>query len=139
MTDLWNSKVTIYNDIADNGVEARHFDRFVIDRCSIQGGLVSRADGTVENIVNATTVWTKNVEDYKTPREYAFIPTDLREQYYTVQVGDFVVFGEVEDIVVDSRDFANLQKKYENNGFKVTSIAYNKNNMAVDNLSFTNA
>lgn len=139
MTDLWNSKVTIYNDIADNGVEARHFDRFVIDRCSIQGGLVSRADGTIENIVNATTVWTKNVEDYKTPREYAFIPIDLREQYYTVQVGDFVVFGEVEDVVVDSRDFANLQKKYENNGFKVTSIAYNKNNMAVDNLSFTNA
>lgn len=139
MTDLWNSKVTIYNDIADNGVEARHFDRFVIDRCSIQGGLVSRADGTIENIVNATTVWTKNVEDYRTPREYAFIPIDLRAQYYTVQVGDFVVFGEVEDVVVDSRDFANLQKKYENNGFKVTSISYNKNNMAVDNLSFTNA
>lgn len=139
MTDLWNSKVTIYNDIADNGVEARHFDRFVIDRCSIQGGLVSRADGTIENIVNATTVWTKNVEDYRNPREYAFIPTDLREQHYTVQVGDFVVFGEVEDVVVDSRDFANLQKKYENNGFKVTSISYNKNNMAVDNLSFTNA
>lgn len=139
MTDLWDFKVTIYNDIADNGVEARHFDRFVIDRCSIQGGLVSRADGTIENIVNATTVWTKNVEDYRTPREYTFIPTDLREQYYTVQVGDFVVFGEVEDVVVDSRDFANLQKKYENNGFKVTSISYNKNNMAVDNLSFTNA
>ena len=61
------------------------------------------------------------------------------EKPMAVQVGDFVVFGEVEDIVVDSRDFANLQKKYENNGFKVTSISYNKNNMAVDNLSFTNA
>lgn len=139
MTDLWNDKVTVYNDIPENEVEARHFDRFVVDRCSIQGGLRSKADGTIENVVNATTVWTKNVEDYKTPREYAFVPSDLREQYYTLQIGDFVVFGEVDDVVVDARDFANLQKKYENNGLKITSVSYNKNDMAVDNISFTNA
>ena len=35
-TDLFNSKVTIYNDIPSDGVNARRFDRFVIDLCNIQ-------------------------------------------------------------------------------------------------------
>ena len=52
MTDLWKNKVTIFNDIPKNAVEDRHFDRFVIDKCNIQGGIVSKADGTIENIVN---------------------------------------------------------------------------------------
>ena len=48
MTDFWKQKVTIYNDIPKTAVEERHFDRFVIDKCNIQGGIVSKADGTVE-------------------------------------------------------------------------------------------
>ena len=71
MTDFYKQKVTIYNDIQDNGVEDRHFDRFVIDKCNIQGGIVNEADGTISNIVNATTIITKDVEHYKSPLEYA--------------------------------------------------------------------
>ena len=139
MTDFWKQKVTIYNDISANAVENRHFDRCVIDLCNVQGGRVSKADGTIENIVNAITVWTKDVKRYKEPREYALLPVDVREQHFTVQIGDFVVLGEVDDIVENSLDFATLQKKYENNGFKVTSVSPNINGMAVDNVSFTNA
>lgn len=139
MTDFWKQKVTIYNDIPANAVENRRFDRCVIDLCNVQGGRVSKADGTIENIVNAITVWTKDVKRYKEPREYALLPVDIREQHFTVQIGDFVVLGEVDDIVENSLDFATLQKKYENNGFKVTSVSPNINGMAVDNISFTNA
>ena len=64
MTDLWKQKVTIYNDIPKTAVEERHFDRFVIDKCSIQGGIVNEADGTISNIVNAKTIITKDVEHY---------------------------------------------------------------------------
>lgn len=139
MTDFWKQKVTIYNDIPANAVENRHFDRCVIDLCNVQGGRVSKADGTIENVVNAITVWTKDVKRYKEPREYALLPVDIREQHFTVQIGDFVVLGEVDDVVENSLDFATLQKKYENNGFKVTSVSPNINGMAVDNVSFTNA
>ena len=65
MTDLWKKKVTIYNDIPKTAVEERHFDRFVIEKCNIQGGIVSKADGTVENIINAVTVISKDVDRYK--------------------------------------------------------------------------
>ena len=138
MTNLWKHKVTIYNDIAKTAVEERHFDRFVIDRCNIQGGIVSRADGTIENIVNAVTVISKDVDRYKTPLQYAKLPVDIREEYYTVQVGDFIVLSEVDDIVTTSREFAELQEKYKDNGIVVRSVSANIHGMSVDNVTITN-
>ena len=138
MTDLWKQKVTIYNDIPKNAVEDRHFDRFVIDLCNIQGGIVSKADGTVENIVNAITVISKDVDRYKTPLEYAQLPIDIREDFYTVQVGDFIVLAEVDDVVTTSREFADLQEKYKDNGIVVRSVSTNIHGMSVDNVTITN-
>lgn len=138
MTDLWEQKVTIYNDIPKNAVEDRHFDRFVIDLCNIQGGIVSKADGTIENIVNAVTVISKDVDRYKTPLEYAKLPVDIREGFYTVQVGDFVVLSDVDDIVTTSREFADLQEKYKDNGIVARSVSANIHGMAVDNVTITN-
>ena len=138
MTDLWKHKVTIYNDIQDNGVEDRHFDRFVIDNCNIQGGIVSKSDGTIENIVNAVTVISKDVDRYKTPLEYAKLPVDIREDFYTVQVGDFIVLSESDDIITTSREFAELQEKYKDNGIVVRSVSANIHGMSVDNVTIAN-
>lgn len=138
MTDLWKQKVTIYNDIPKNAVEERHFDRFVIDKCNIQGGIVSKTDGTVENIVDAVTVITKDTAKYQKPIEYSKLPVDIRENFYTVQVGDFVVLSEVEDIVTTRREFAELQEKYKDNGIVVRSVSANIHGMSVDNVTITN-
>jgi hypothetical protein len=138
MTDLWDQKITIYNDIPKNAVEERHFDRFVIDKCNIQGGIVSKADGTIENIVNAVSVITKDVEHFKQPMEYAKLPVDIRENFYTVQVGDFIVLAEVDDAVTTSREFAELQEKYKDNGIVVRSVSANIHGMSVDNVTITN-
>ncbi len=138
MTDLWKQKVTIYNDIPADAVNARRFDRFVIDKCNIQGGIVSRADGTIENIVNAVTVITKDVEHYKQPMEYAKLPVDMKEDFYTVQVGDFIVLSEVDDVVTTSREFAELQNKYADNGIVVRSVSANIYGMSVDNVTMAN-
>lgn len=138
MTDFWKQKVTIYNDIPKNAVEERHFDRFVIEKCNIQGGIVSKTDGTIENIVNAVTVMSKDVDRYKTPLEYSKLPVDIRESFYTVQVGDFIVLSEVDDVVTTSREFAELQEKYKDNGIVVRSVSANIHGMNVDNVTITN-
>lgn len=138
MTDLWKHKVTIYNDIPADAVNERRFDRFVIDKCNIQGGIVSRADGTIENIVNAVTVITKDVDHYKQPLEYAKLPVDVKEDFYTVQVGDFIVLAEVDDVVTTSREFAELQNKYAENGIVVRSVSANIHGMSVDNVTMAN-
>jgi hypothetical protein len=138
LTDLFDQKVTIYNDIPKTAVEDRHFDRFVVDKCNIQGGIVSKADGTVENIVNAVTVISRDVERYKSPIDYRNIPVDLREDFYTVQVGDFIVLSEVDDIVTTSREFAELQEKYKDDGIVVRSVSANIHGMSVDNVTIAN-
>ena len=138
MTDLYTQKVTIYNDIPKNAVEERHFDKFVIDKCNIQGGLVNEANGTITNIVNAKSVITRDVNRYKTPLEYAELPVDLRADYYTAQIGDFVVFSEVDDIVTTASEFSQLQSKYKNNGMKITSVSANIFGLSVDNVTMTN-
>lgn len=138
LANLWKHKVTIYNDISKTAVEERHFDRFVIDLCNIQGGIVSKADGTIENIVNAVTIISKDVDRYKTPLEYAKLPVDIRESFYTVQVGDFIVLAEVDDVVTTSREFAELQEKYKDNGIVVRSVSANIHGMSVDNVTMAN-
>ena len=138
MTDLFTEKVTIYNDIPKTPVENRHFDRFVIEKCNIQGGLVNEADGTITNIVNAKSVITKDVSHYKTPLEYAELPVDLRVDYFTAQIGDFIVFAEVDDVVTNATEYAQLQTKYKNNGMKVTSVSPNVFGLSVDNVTMTN-
>lgn len=138
-TDLFNSKVTIYNDIPSDGVSPRRFDRFVIDLCNIQKGVLQNADGTIEKVVNAQTIITKDVEHYKTPIEYAQLPVDEKDKYFTANVNDFVVLAEVDDVVTTSREFQDLQSKYKNNGFSVTAVNEYLNGMSVDNIQIVHA
>lgn len=138
MTDFFNRKVTIYIDVPADAVNNRRFDRRVIERCNIQGGIVSKADSTIENIVNAVTVFAKDVDHYKSPSSYKAIPVDLAETVYTVQIGDFVVFDEVEDVVTTSREFAALQAKYASNGMVVRTVTPNIYGTANDNVKFAN-
>lgn len=139
MTDFFKQKVTIYNDIASDGVNARRFDRFVIDLCNIQKGVLQNSDGTIEKVVNAQTITTKDVEHYKTPTEYALLPVDEKEKYFTANVNDFVVLAEVDDVITTSREFQELQSKYKNNGFSVTAVNEYIHGMAVDNLQIIHA
>ena len=139
-TDLFSQKVTIYNDIPSDGVNARRFDRFVIDLCNIQKGILQNADGTIEKVVNAITITTKDTEHYKSSLEYRYLPIDEKEKYYTVQVNDVVIFGEVDDVATTRRELDNLlETKYKNNGFLVTAVNEYIHGMAVDNVQIIHA
>ena len=138
LTPLFTQTVTIYNDIAATALSERRWDRHVVNGCTIQGGFVGRANGTVENIINSISVITNSVSNYVTPAVYAGLPVDERTNRYTVQIGDFVVFNEVDDVVTTAAQFAALQQKYKNNGIRVASATANINGMAVDNVTMSN-
>lgn len=139
MADKFARKVTIYNDIPADSVNPRRFDRFVIDKCLIYDQLTESADGTIQKIINAQNVVTKDVEHYKTPLEYLQLAEDERESFYTVRVDDFVVLAEVDDVVNDWEEFDSLQKKYKANGFSVTSVNASIFGMNVDNIHIMHA
>ena len=139
MTELFNQKVTIYNDIPSDGVNPRRFDRFVLTDCNISKGVLQNSDGTIEKVVNAIAITTKDTEHYKPSLEYRYLPIDEKEKYYTVQVNDVVIFGEVDDVVTTPQEFQALQKKYKNNGFSVTAVNEYIHGMAVDNVQIIHA
>ena len=62
----------------------------------------------------------------------------LVEDFYTIQIGDFVVEGEVDDVVTTSREFAELQQKYNEIGFVVRTVMDNIYGMSVDNVTMAN-
>ena len=139
-TNLFRKKVTIYNDIANDGVNPRRFDRFVIKKCNIQKGILQNADGTIEKVVNAITITTKDTEHYKPSLEYRYLPIDEKDKYYTVQVNDVVIFGEVDDVATTRRELDSLlETKYKNNGFLVTAVNEYLNGMSVDNIQINHA
>ncbi len=140
MTDKFVQKCTIYNDIPADSVNPRRFDRFVLQKCMVYGGITERtANGTIQNVVNAQTVITKDVERYKSPLEYQRLPVDEKEQYYTAKANDFIVFAEVDDVVTTSLEFRDLQDKYKNNGMSITAVNPYIFGLATDNITMTNA
>ncbi len=132
-------KVTIYNDIPSDGVNPRRFDRFVIDKCLIYNQLSESADGTIQKVINAQNVVTKDIEHYKAPNDYKQLALDEKDNYYTVQIDDFIVLSEVDDVVTTSREFQELQQKYKDNGFLVTAVNASIFGMNVDNIQITHA
>lgn len=139
LTDKFNKKVTIYNDIASDGINARRFDRFVINSCLVYSNLAESADGTIQKIVNTQNVITKDIKHYKPPEEYKKLAADEKDNYYTVNIDDFVVMGEVEDIVTTAKEFQNFQQKYKDSGFLVTAVNESIYGMAVDNVHIMHA
>ena len=138
--DKFTQKCTIYNDIPADGVNDRSFNRFVIEKCLVYGGTAERSvNGTIQNIVNAQTVITKDIERYKTPLDYAHLPVDEKTKYYTANANDFIVFAEVDDIVTTSLEFRDLQDKYKNNGMSITAANPYIFGLATDNVTMTNA
>lgn len=138
MTELYDSKVTIYNDIPKSDDEERHFDRFVLEHCNIQGGVLAKIDGTIENVVNAISVITKDVKAFKPLAEYVLLSVEERKKHFTVNVGDMVVLDAVTDEVETNAEFGALVKKYANNGFVVRSISANIHGLSVDNITMAN-
>ena len=63
-----------------------------------------------------------------------------KEKYYTVQVNDVVIFGEVDDVATTRRELdILLETKYKNNGFLVTAVNEYIHGMAVDNVQIIHA
>ena len=93
-----------------------------------------------QKVVNAITITTKDTEHYKPSLEYRYLPIDEKEKYYTVQVNDVVIFGEVDDVATTRRELDSLlETKYKNNGFLVTAVNEYLNGMSVDNIQIIHA
>lgn len=139
MTDFFTQTVTVYISVPATDIKPRTFERRVVENCSVQGQTVEKIDGTTRLIVNAMTLITKNIANYVDAEVFYNTPSDLRKDKYTVQTGDFIVFEECDDVVTNSNEFAELQRKHRNNGMVATTVSAYINGMKTDNVTVTNA
>lgn len=136
MTDLWNKTVTVYNSIPAEKDIPRSFCRAVIKKCFCRSELTSSsADTTVEKRTSHPRLRTKDISGYLPPESYYSLSEKKRANKYTVQIGDFIVFGEVDDMVTNAAEYAELQQRYRERGFRVTSVSVNIHGLNVDHIA----
>ncbi len=59
----------------------------------------------------------------------------LYSDKYTLQIGDFIVFGETYIEVTNAAEYAELQQRYRERGFRVTSVSVNIHGLSVDHIA----
>lgn len=125
MKDIYTEKCTIYNKIPAHGDSPIRYSRCVIDRCSIQGGIVDKSKENLRTSASIATVRTKDIAHYKPPTFelgvgfYAMFHT---KDFYTASADDFIVYGEVNDVVNNASDFSKLKTVYKDKGFVITRV-----------------
>lgn len=137
MMGLWNKTVTVYNSIPATEDNPRCFTHNVIKKCFLCGDKItsSGSDTTVEKRTSHPRFRTKDFEGYLPPEEYYSVYETERVNKYTLQIGDFVVFGEVKDAVTNAAEYAELQQRYRGRGFRVTSVSVNIHGLSVDHIA----
>lgn len=91
-----NADITIYNRYYDNSIGADQYKRTVIKSVNWQ----NKRNGTVSNngllLADSTLIFINKLENYISPKKFNKLLRDELENYFTFQIGDKIVKGEVE-------------------------------------------
>lgn len=124
----FNTEVfTIINQIPISGeVNTKvGWKKHILRRCAKKDGLYDKSSGTMFFKANTWTAYLYDWQDYKAPGwiddGYYALSEDEKEAFYTVNVGDLLVFGEIPDAEpTNIQEFNALVKKYRDNGGLIT-------------------
>lgn len=91
-----NADITIYNRYYDNSIGADMYKRTVIKEVNWQ----NKKTGTVSNngllLADSTLIFIDKLENYISPKKFAKLQPSEMGDYFTFQIGDKIVKGEVE-------------------------------------------
>lgn len=149
--DFFEDKITIYNNIpAKANTPMQYGFRYVLDKVCKIDTVSQKLNGTTTQFVNGDTVITENIGQYRPPTDmlgedvvnytdfgYYAIPELYRRQYWTFAPQDFIVYGEVDDIVTNAQEFSALKQKYKYSGMIIANVADNRVGLDIDNVEAT--
>lgn len=128
LSDLFAETFTIFMQIPTSQTQAtvRKWIKHTIRHCDRRDGIFDKSTGTMAYKANSWTVMCKDWQTYKKPLwvdgGYYTLPDYEKEEYWTANVGDLVVFADVEDVAPTSTtEFNALRTKYKDNGGQITS------------------
>lgn len=126
-SNLFSETFTIINQIPQSQTVPTKvkWKKHFISMCDRRDGIFDRSSGTMAYKANAWTVWCKDWEKYRPPiwtaEGYYTLGDDEKDNYFTANVGDLVVFAEIPDVVPTTvQEFQELVTKYRENGGTIT-------------------
>lgn len=129
MSNLFSETFTIINQVPISQTNPdktkTKYKKHYIHKCDRRDGIFDRSSGTMAYKANAWTVWCKEWQKYKppiwTPDGYYALGDDEKDDYFTANVGDLVIFAEIPDVEPTTvQEFQALVNKYRDNGGTIT-------------------
>ena len=123
LSNLSHEIFTIINQIpqAPNIATKRAWRKYTLKGCDKKDGLYDKSSGTMIYKANSFTAYVYDWEHYKAPNwledgYYSMSDVDKKD-YYTVNVGDLVIFADIPDIApTTAAEFTTLTQKYKDIG-----------------------
>lgn len=129
LSNLNDKTFTIINQIpTSETVSAKiKWVKKILRFCGKQNGLYGKTNETMLNKSNAWTAYIGDWERFKEPNwsddGYYSINDIENSEYYTANVGDLLIFGEITDAAPNSmQEFQRLVQKYKDGGGLITSV-----------------
>lgn len=122
LSDLYNKTFTVFNQVqfSDGTKWIKHKIRY----CSAKSGIFDKSRNQMTYTATSWTMRTRDWKMYRPPTEngyYALDNADM-QKYFTVAVGDLIVFDDIPDSAPnDIKEFKTICDKYKNCGGIVSS------------------
>lgn len=128
LSNLKDKTFTIFNRIPMSASNAQiiGYKKYTLYGCDVQNVFFDKSTGTMMYKANTWTAW---LSDWKAFKEaswlnggYYALPNDDKNNYYTANNGDLLIFGAVEDLApTNTQEFQALVTKYKDLGGLISS------------------
>ena len=128
LSRLKDKTFTIINRIPTSASNAQiiKWKKHTLQNCDMQDGIFDKSNQTMVYKANTWTAWLEDWKHFKSPNwlegGYYILADDEKDDYYTANVGDLLIFGDIPDLApVSEQEFQKLVAKYKNMGGQLTS------------------
>lgn len=126
----WNTTITLYNHYIDNTTQLTTWYRTVIRNCFFQNEYDITVGGQTIGRSNSTVVRIPENYIYKDYAQWATDGKDKLSNYFTLQQGDIIIRGEVDDVIDETKRgmfSSDIAEKYKRLGLCTLVQAYQNN------------
>lgn len=112
----WDSDITLYNKYTDKQTQITTWHRTVLQGCFLKpaGNKISVGNTVLET--NDVICRIRQSDKFRDKKDWVSTPNDLMSDYFTLSVGDIIIFGNVNDEINEyqqGRRSTDLISKYK--------------------------
>ena len=120
-----NATITVYNKYYDKTLERDYYKRTVIQDVDWQ----EKQEGSIQAkglvLDSSIKIFIDKLDNYISPKAFRKLEQGERENYFTLDIGDFIVKGEIDFEITGQKPFTikNLEQNFDD---VVTILAVSK-------------